>query len=192
MAKQIKNSASMANVKATEAAAISAVKAIGGSRAAAASAMLAFVLACCDNKATPAVFDAGLSRIVDAAEGADVITVKGYASNARRIFACPADKLAEARKAGSHIKTVSDACPAVQKAKSGAKAGNTHGKKDGIVKPAATDPAPVKVSTPATDPLLALQNDLLACRKAFGNKRAMLALIGEMEDMLGDLKKMAA
>ena len=77
------------------------------------------------------------------------------------------------------------ACPAVSSAKSGAKKG-------GAKKGGAGEPSAVNVSTPTNDPLLALQNGLLACRKMFGSKRAMLALIGEMEDMLGELKKMAA
>lgn len=184
----------MAEIKAAEVKAINAVKGIGQGRAAAASAMLAFATTCKADAATPAVFEAGLARIVGAAEGADKITIGGYASNCRRIFACPSDKWAEVQKTvdltTSHIKTVAEACPAVQRAKSDAK--KTASAKKKATTPTATDPGAVKVSTPATDPMLALQNDLLTLRKMFGNKRAALALIGEMEDMLGDLKKMAA
>ena len=157
----------------------------------ASSAILAAVLAAKAEGATPAEFESCLAPIAALAEGIVTVTINGYVSNARRIFACPADKFAEAQKAGGNsLQLMAKACPAVRSAKSGAKKGGA--KKGGAKKGGAGEPSAVNVSTPTTDPLLALQNDLLACRKMFDSKRAMLALIGEMEDMLGELKKMAA
>lgn len=156
----------------------------------ASGAILAAVLAAKAEGATPAEFESCLAPIAALATGIVTVTINGYVSNARRIFACPADKFAEAQKAGNSLQLMAKACPAVHKAKAEAKTKASAEKK--AAEPKAAEPSPVKVSTPATDPLLALQNDLLACRKMFGNKRAVLTLIGEMEDMLGELKKLAA
>lgn len=157
----------------------------------ASGAILTAVLAAKAEGATPAEFESCLAPIAALATGIVTVTINGYVSNARRIFACPADKFAEAQKAGGNsLQLMAKACPAVHKAKAEAKTKASAEKK--AAEPKAAEPSPVKVSTPATDPLLALQNDLLACRKMFGNKRAVLTLIGEMEDMLGELKKLAA
>lgn len=193
MAKQIKNSAINGSIETLRDAAVNAVASIDSGYAAASKAIMALVLGARGAKVTPAVFASALASVEQAVPGVAKITVGAYISNAKRIFACPADKWAEAQKAGGveSLKALAAACPAVHKAKA---EGQTKRAADKAADVSASkgEPAPVKVTTPASDPLLALQNDLLACRKMFASKRAMLALIGEMEDMLGDLKKMAA
>lgn len=124
-------------------------------------------------------------------------TAASYFSHAWKIAISPADK-ANAKKCGnvsdwSKALGVTAACRLDTGLPS--PKGERASAEKAPAKPVAQDvkaPSAAVVTTPASDPLLALQNDLLACRKLFGNKRAMLALIGEMEDMLGDLKKMAA
>lgn len=172
--------------------AVEAVHSIETSYGAASSAILAATLAAKEEKATPAEFENQLALVVAAAPGLALISVKGYASNARRIYACPADKLEEAKKAGGNsLQLVAKACPALQKAKAAAK---TKEKTDDAPAGKAAQEAakvPSAVTTPAVDPIVALANDLVAIRKLFAGKRAALALVGEMEDMLDDLKALA-
>ena len=171
-----------------EASAIAAVKGIESSYGVASGAILAFVLGCKEAKVPQPVFDAGIARIVEAAPGLALISVRGYVSNARRVWACPADKLVEVMKTTSGLQSIAKACPAVEKAKA-----------EGATKRAAAAAAPTTPTTPSapvvksadTDPVLAIANALVQLRKANSNKRAVLSLIGEMEDMLDDLKKLA-
>lgn len=172
--------------------AVAAVAAIDTGYSAASKAIMALVLGARGAKVTPPVFASALANVEQAVPSVAKVTVGAYISNARRIFACPSDKWAEAQKVGGveSLKALAAACPAVQKAKAegAAKRAEAAGQAAAASK---GEPAPVKVSTPATDPLLALQNDLVSCRKLFANKRAVLALLGEMEDMLDDIKRMA-
>lgn len=193
--------ATSANVGALESAAIAAVKGIESSYGMASAAILAFVLGCKSAKVQAPVFDAGITRIAEAAPGLALISVRGYVSNARRIWACPADKLAEVMKTVSGLQSIAKACPAVEKTKAeGAKAREAD-KAEGakareVVK---TEEKGVDVKAPsapvvkdaAVDPVLVIANALVMLRKANANKRAVMSLIGEMEDMLDDLKKLA-
>lgn len=186
--KTIAASATSANIGALESAAIAAVKGIESSYGMASAAILAFVLGCKEAKVLPPVFDAGIARIAEAAPGLALISVRGYVSNARRIWACPADKLAEVMKTVSGLQSIAKACPAVEKAKAeGAKAREA----DKAESKAPTAPNAPTVKSADTDPVLAIANALVMLRKANANKRAVMSLIGEMEDMLDDLKKLA-
>ena len=184
-----KSSAVAVDLAVLESAAISAVRAIESGYSAASKAIMAYVLGAKEASATPPMFDAGIARISDAIPGIAKITVGAYISNARRIFAADAAALAKATKeAGTDsIKALAAACPVVSKAKA-----------EGQTKRAAdkAEAAPtVKVSTPATDPMMALNNNLVILRKlAAGKKKAklILAAIGEIEDMVQDIKDMMA
>ena len=189
--KSVIASTSAANVGALESAAIEAVKGIDASYGMASAAILAFVLGCKSAKVQAPVFEAGIARISEAAPGLALISVRGYVSNARRIWACPADKLAEVRKTTSGLQSIAKACPAVEKAKAeGAKAREAD-KAEEKAPTAPTAPTAPVITSPAVDPTLAIANALVQLRKANSNKRAVLSLIGEMEDMLDDLKKLA-
>lgn len=178
-----------ANVVELEGAAIAAVKGIESSYGAASAAILAFVLGCKKAKVLPPVFDAGIARIVEAAPGLALISVRGYVSNARRIWACPSDKLAEVMKTVSGLQSIAKACPAVEKAKAeGAKvreAGKADAKADAK---APTAPSAPIVKAADTDPVLAIANALVQLRRANASKRRVLLLVGEFEDLLDELK----
>jgi len=189
MSRKSASAAVAANVVELESAAITAVKSIESSYGAASDAILAYTLASKSARVLPPVFEAGIARIAAAAPGIALISVRGYISNARRIFACPADKFAEAQKAGGtdSIKALAAACPVVSKAKADGQ------KARAAAAPAAPAAPAVTVSTPASDPILAASNALVAMRKlATGKKKAklILAAIGEIEDMMQDIKDM--
>ena len=173
-----------------ESAAIAAVRSIESGYSAASKAIMAYVLGAKTANATPPVFDAGIARITDAIPGIAKITVGAYISNARRIFAADKEALAKATKeAGTDsIKALAAACPVVSKAKAEGQAKRAEEKK-------ASEPALVTTKTPANDPMLSLANDLVMLRKlATGKKKAKLimAAIGEIEDMMQDIKDMLA
>jgi hypothetical protein len=88
MAARTNNTQVLANIKALEANAIDAVKAIEVGYAGASDAIIAFTIGC--RGQTPAIFEAGLSRIVDAAPGIARITIRACCSYARRGFAAAA------------------------------------------------------------------------------------------------------
>lgn len=184
--KSVITSAVSANVGKLESAAIEAVKSIESSYGMASAAILAFVLGCKSAKVQAPVFDAGIARIAEAAPGLALISVRGYVSNARRIWACPADKLAEVMKTVSGLQSIAKACPAVEKAKA---EGAT--KREAVK---AEDKADVKaagvpvVKAADTDPTIAIANALLMLRKSNAGKRRVLSLIGEFEDLLDELK----
>lgn len=50
----------------------------------------------------------------------------------------------------------------------------------------------VDTKSTAPSPMLAIQNDLLALRKLYAGKKAAIALIAGIEEMVDDLKKLAA
>ena len=187
-----KSAAVAVDLAVLESSAINAVRSIESGYSAASKAIMAYVLGAKTANATPPMFDAGIARISDAIPGIAKITVGAYISNARRIFAADATALAKAKKeAGTDsIKALAAACPVVSKAKS-------DGQNKKAADKAATAPAApaVKVSTPATDPMLVLNNSLVMLRKiAVGKKKAkmILAAIGEIEDMMQDIKDMLA
>ena len=187
-----KSAAVAVDLAALESSAINAVRAIESGYSAASKAIMAYVLGAKTANATPPMFNAGIARISDAIPGIAKITVGAYVSNARRIFAADATALVKAKKeAGTDsIKALAAACPVVSKAKS-------DGQNKKAADKAATAPAvpAAVVSTPSTDPMLALNNSLVMLRKlAAGKKKAklILAAIGEIEDMMQDIKEMLA
>ena len=206
MAARTNNTTVLANIKALEGHAVEAVKAIEVGYSDASKAILAFTIGC--RGQTPAVFEAGLSRIVDAAPGIATITVRAYASNARRIFAATAEQYSAAAKtAGTEsIKALSAACPAVAKKKSEeakqreaaareAKRKEAEQKKLELAEGSKGKGGEVTVTTPTDDPLLALANDLVRVRKLATGKpkaRIILAALGEVEDMLETIKELLA
>lgn len=189
-----KSTAAAASINVVELrdAAIAAVKGIESSYGQASGAILAFVLACKSAKVLPPVFESGIAAIAEAAPGLAKISVQGYVSNARRIWACDAEKLAEVMKTVSGLQSIAKACPAVVKAKA---EGAT---KREAVKAESTDPkapsAPV-VKAASADPLVSMANSLVELRKlANGKKKArmILAAVGEIEDMIDEIKSMMA
>ena len=179
------------NVVALESAAIAAVKGIESSYGAASGAILAYTLACKSAKVLPPVFDAGIARIAEAAPGIALISVRGYVSNARRIWQCDADKLAEVMKTTNGLQSIAKACPSVSK-NGGA---GVSKKAEKTEESAPVDPkapsAPV-VKTAAADPMVMMANALVMLRKQHANKRRALSLIGEVEDILDELKSALA
>jgi hypothetical protein len=190
----------LANIKALEGHAVEAVKAIEIGYSDASKAILAFTIGC--RGQTPAIFEAGLSRIVDAAPGIATITVRAYASNARRIFAATAEQYAAAAKtAGTDsIKALSTACPALAKKKAASAVKRESANKiDAEQKKAAAATAAksgaVSTTSPESDPLLALANDLVRIRRLAAGKaksRVILAVVSEIEDMLETVKELLA
>lgn len=181
------------NVVELESAAIAAVKSIESSYGAASAAILAFVLACKNAKVTPAVFDAGIARIAESAPGIALISVRGYVSNARRIWACDAGKLAEVMKTTNGLQSIAKACPSVSN-NGGA---GVSKKADKAGAPAPVDPKEPSVPVVKTsdDPIVSMANALVVLRKmANGKKKAriILATIGEIEDMLDEIKSLMA
>jgi hypothetical protein len=190
-----KTTAVTVNLAALESAAITAVKSIENGYSAASKAIMAYTLGAKVASATPPMFDAGIARIADAIPGIAKITVGAYISNARRIFAADKEALTKATKeAGTDsIKALAAACPVVSKAKAEGQAKRAEEKKASAP---ATPAAPaVTVSTPASDPILAASNALVAMRKLATSKkkaRIILATIGEIEDMLDEIKSLMA
>jgi hypothetical protein len=189
-----KNTAAV-NLVALEQSAIVAVKSIESGYSAASKAIMAYVLGAKESNATPPMFDAGIARISDAIPGVAKITVGAYISNARRIFAASKDDLAKAVDAAGtdSIKALAAACPVVSRAKAD---GQTKRAEEKKASAPATPAAPaVTVSTPASDPILMASNALVAMRKLATSKkkaRIILATIGEIEDMLDEIKSLMA
>jgi hypothetical protein len=188
-----KSAAVSVDLAALESAAITAVRSIESGYSAASKAIMAYVLGAKEASATPPMFESGIARITDAIPGVAKITVGAYISNARRIFAADATALAKAKEeAGTDsIKALAAACPVVSKAKAEGQTKRAEAKAE----TKAETTAPVVVSTPNTDPMLALNNSLVMLRKlATGKKKAklILAAIGEIEDMMQDIKDMLA
>jgi hypothetical protein len=190
----------LANIKALEANAVDAVKAIDAGYADASKAILAFTIGC--RGQTPAIFEAGLSRIVDAAPGIATITVRAYASNARRIFGATAEQYSAAAKtAGTDsIKALATACPAMAKKKASAAVKRESSNKitaeqKKLAAEAAAKSGTVAVTSPESDPMLALKNDLVRVRRLANGKaksRIILAAIGEIEDMIETIAELLA
>lgn len=186
-----KSAAVAVDLAVLESQAIAAVKAIDSGYSAASKAIMAYVLGAKRSGATPPVFESGMARISDAIPGIAKITVGAYVSNARRIFAASKDALDKALSAAGSdsIKALAAACPAVSKTKAEGQ------QKRAAAAAAPTEPSAPKASTPASDPMLAITNDLVALRKLAANKKKaklILAAIGEIEDMLDDVKSMLA
>ena len=174
---------------ALEQSAIVAVRSIESGYSAASKAIMAYVLGAKESNATPPMFNAGIARIADAIPGVAKITVGAYISNARRIFAADKEALAKATKeAGTdNIKALAGACPAVSKAKSDGQKARASATAD-----AKAPSAPV-VKTADADPLVSMANALVVLRKlANGKKKAriILATVGEIEDMIDELKSL--
>jgi hypothetical protein len=193
MAARTNNTQVLANIKALEGHAVEAVKAIEVGYSDASKAILAFTIGC--RGQTPAIFEAGLTRISDAAPGVAVITIRAYCSNARRIFAATADQYAAAAKtAGTEsIKALSAACPALAKKKS--TSAGKRGSSNKITEESKDKSGTVTVTTPDSDPLLAVKNDLVRVRRLANGKaksRIILAAIGEIEDMIETIAELLA
>ena len=184
--------ASSINVQALESSAIEAVKAIESSYGAASAAILAFTLGVKEAKVPAPVFEAGIARIAEAAPGIGLISVRGYVSNARRVYACPSDKLAEVMKTVSGLQSIAKACPAVVKAKAEGATKREADKAEarGDDPKAASTP---KVASASADPILALSNALVMLRKASEGKkkaRTILAIIASMEELAEEAREM--
>ena len=200
MAARTNNTTVLANIKALELNAVQAVQSIEVGYSDASKAILAYTIGC--RGQTPAVFEAGLSRISDAAPGIACITVRAYCSNARRIFAAPQEAYATAAKtAGTDsIKALSAACPAVAKKKAASavkreSANKIEAEQKEVAAATAAKSGEVTVTTPTDDPLLAVKNDLVRVRRLANGKaksRIILAAIGEIEDMLETIKELLA
>lgn len=200
MATRTNNSQVLANIRALETHAVDAVKAIDVGYADASKAILAFTLGC--RGQTPAIFEAGLCRIAEAAPGIACITIRAYCSNARRIFGASAEQYATAAKTAGveSIKALATACPALAKKKAASavkrESANKIEKEEKAASAAsAAKSGAVSVSTPDGDPLLALANDLVRVRKLATGKpksRIILAALGEIEDMLETIKELLA
>jgi len=194
------NTTVLANIKALEGHAVEAVKAIEVGFSDASKAILAFTIGC--RGQTPAIFEAGLSRIVDAAPGIATITVRAYASNARRIFGASTEAYtAAAKTAGTDsIKALASACPALAKKKAASavkreRANKITAEQKKLAEESKDKSGEVTVTSPESDPLLALANDLVRVRKLAAGKaksRVILAALGEIEDMLETIKELLA
>ena len=200
MAARTNNTTVLANIKALEGHAVEAVKAIEVGYSDASKAILAFTIGC--RGQTPAVFEAGLSRIVGAAPGIATITVRAYASNARRIFGATAEQYSAAAKtAGTEsIKALASACPVMAKKKASAavkreSANKIEAEQKKVAAATAAKSGEVTVTTPTDDPLLAVKNDLVRVRRLANGKaksRIILAAIGEIEDMIETIAELLA
>ena len=186
----VRKSTVTVDLAALEQSAIVAVRSIESGYSAASKAIMAYVLGAKESNATPPMFDAGIARIADAVPGVAKITVGAYISNARRIFAADKESLAKAvKEAGTDsIKALAGACPAVSKAKAEGQKARAETKTE-TASDAKSPSAPV-VTTPATDPLVAANNALVAMRKLAMRKkrsRLILAVIGDVEDLLQEI-----
>lgn len=200
MAARTNNTQVLANIRALETHAVDAVKAIDAGYADASKAILAFTIGC--RGQTPAIFEAGLARISDAAPGVAMITIRAYCSNARRIFAATAEQYAAASKtAGTEsIKALATACPALAKKKSTSavkreSANKIDAEQKKVAAATAAKSGAVSTTSPESDPLLALANDLVRVRKLAAGKaksRVILAVVSEIEDMLETVKELLA
>ena len=183
--------AASANVAELETKAVEAVKGIESSFGAASAAILAFALGAKEAKVTPAVFESGLARIAEAATGVAIVSVRGYISNARRIWQCDAGKLAEITKMTNGLQSIAKACPTVSK-NGGAGVSKAKEKTDDAPVDPKAPSAPV-VKEASADPMAMMANALLMLRKlANGKKKAriILAAVGEIEDMIDELKSL--
>ena len=190
----LRRSAVTVDLAALEQSAIVAVSAIESGYSAASKAIMAYVLGAKEANATPPMFNAGIARIADAVPGVAKITVGAYISNARRIFAADKESLAKAiKEAGTDsIKALAGACPAVSKAKAEGQKARAETKTETKTETAsdAKSPSEPVVTTPATDPLVAANNALVAMRKLAMRKkrsRLILAVIGDIEDLLQEV-----
>jgi hypothetical protein len=200
MAARTNNSQVLANIKALEGHAVEAVKAIEVGYSDASKAILAFTIGC--RGQTPAIFEAGLTRISDAAPGIACITIRAYCSNARRIFGATAEQYSAAAKAAGteSIKALASACPVMAKKKAASavkreSANKIDAEQKKVAAATAAKSGEVTVTTPTDDPMLALANDLVRVRKLATGKpkaRIILAALGEVEDMLETIKELLA
>ena len=200
MAARTNNSQVLANLRELEKNAISAVQSIEVGYADASKAILAFTIGC--RGQTPAIFEAGLARISDAAPGIACITIRAYCSNARRIFGATAEQYSAAAKtAGTDsIKALASACPAMAKKKSTSavkreSANKIEAEQKKVAAATAAKSGEVTVTTPTDDPLLAVKNDLVRVRRLANGKaksRIILAAIGEIEDMIETIAELLA
>ena len=184
----------------SEAKALEAIKGMATSREGAGAAMLQYVIDCKADVVTIIEFEEGLARLATGAAGADKVTVGGYVSNCRRIFACPAKEWEEVKALGlTSIKSIAEKCPAVSK-KGGGSVGKSTEKNEKNEKVA---PKPVLVATKTVSPtipddmtpaqwLAYVGNVMLAGRKMFPKKKAFIAAIGGLEEMLDEMKPLAA
>jgi hypothetical protein len=200
MAARTNNTQVLANIRELEKNAVQAVQSIEVGYADASKAILAFTIGC--RGQTPTIFESGLIRISEAAPGVAVVTIRAYCSNARRIFAASQEAYDTAAKtAGTEsIKALASACPALAKkkseeAKQREAAAREAKRKEAEQKRLAELSGVVTVTTPDSDPLLALANDLVRVRKLAAGKaksRVILAVVSEIEDMLETVREMLA
>ena len=177
------------NVVELESAAITAVKGIESSYGAASSAILAFVLACKSANVLPPVFEAGIARIAESSPRIAIVSVRGYVSNARRIWQCDADKLAEVMKTTNGLQSIAKACPAVSKnGGAGVSKNKKTGKGDETVPGDPKEPSAPVIKSAGNDPMAMIANALVELRKQHASTRRALSLIGEVEDILEELK----
>lgn len=168
-------------------AAIEAVRGIESSYGAAARAILEYALDARASKVTKEAFESGLAQIAQATPGIARVSVSGYLANARRIFAAPKGEAEAAAEKGGGLQAIAKALPPVQRTKAIA------AKSREATKAEEKEPASKAPSLAPTTPkaaLAALENDLLALRQQYKGRKAVLALVGEIEDLLDDLKNL--
>lgn len=171
--------------------AIEAVAAIATSYGTAASKMLAVALAAREEQVPVTIFEAALITIADTATGVSIVAVRGYVSNARRIYAANQEAFEKAVEAAgdTDFRALAQACPKLTNK------GKKAAPKDAEVskgEAAAAKVAP-KVPTPASkaQAVTALIAAVEAVRKQFADSADILKIIAEMADAAEEIKDAA-
>lgn len=172
-------------------AAIESVAAISESYGTAASKMLAVALAARQEQVPATVFEAALITITDTASGVSVVAVRGYVSNARRIYAATQEAFEKAVEAAgdTDFRALAQACPKLtNRGKKAAPKGVEVSKGEEAAKKAAPKvPTPESKAAAITALLVAVE----AVRKQFADDVGVLEMIAELADAADEVKDAA-
>ena len=183
--------ATYTNFNAAVNAAIESVAAIATSYGTAASKMLAVALAARQEQVPATVFEAALITICDTASGVSVVAVRGYVSNARRIYAASAENFAKAvETAGdTDFRALAAACPKItNRGKKAAPKGAEVTTGDSAAKKVVP-----KVPTPyaKAQAVLELSVAVEAVRGMFEGSTDILKIIAELSDAVEEIRDIA-
>lgn len=172
-------------------AAIESVAAIASSYGTAASKMLEVALTARQENVPAAVFEAALITICDTATGVSAVAVRGYVSNARRIYAASQEAFDKAvESAGdSDFRALAQACPKLTNRGKKATPKDVEAVKG---EEAAKKVAP-KVPTPESKAaaITALIAAVEGVRRQFASDAGVLELVAELVDMAEEIKDAA-
>lgn len=172
-------------------AAIESVAAIATSYGTAAGKMLAVALAAREEQVPATIFEAALITITDTASGVSVVAVRGYVSNARRIYAASAEAFEKAvETAGdTDFRALAAACPKLTNRGKKATPKNAEITTGEATVKKATPKVPTPESKAAA--ITALLAAVEAVRKQFIDDASVLEMVADLADAADEVKDAA-